>query len=111
MDAKEDKILDRITKLPYDLKKYLYVDFIDPQMLLYKFKTALESEESQRLNPVNIRHFIPIILAKQNYIDVCNTIPKFKTVYTEHKLKNKKHFEQLKNGDSFALAILFYMYH
>lgn len=111
MDAKDDKILDRITNLPCDLKKYLYTDFVDPQMLFCKFKTALETEDSHRLNPVNIRHFIPIILAKQNYIDICNTIPEFKIVYTEHKLKNKKHFVQMNNGDSFALAILFYMYH
>ena len=111
MDAKEDKILDKIICLPCDLKKYLYTDFIDPQMLFCKFKKALETEESLSLNIVNIRHFIPIILAKQHYIDICNTIPEFKIVYTEHKIKNKKYFILMNNGDSFAMAILFYLYH
>jgi hypothetical protein len=105
------EIMERITHLPSDLKQYIYEEFLDPLIFYEKINAALQDPISQRLSPMLIRPFIPIILAKPRYTAICRNIEEFDYVYKKHKIQNQKHFLLMNNGDSFATAILFYMYH
>ena len=102
----------RIILLPEDLKIYIYRNFIEHEIFYQKFKTELDSSESQRLNACPIYPYIPLILAKPNYIKhMCLKIPEFKIVYESHKVANSKSFVRMTKGQSFAQSILMYMYH
>jgi hypothetical protein len=76
-----------------------------------KLVKALDDPISQELNQALIRPMIPIILAKPRYTAACRRIKEFNIVYQKDKIKNEKSFRLMNKGDSFATAILFYMYH
>jgi hypothetical protein len=106
------KLEDNIKKLPEELKKYIYQEYIEIQLFYDKFKEALDSEESRSLNIVNIYPFIPRILAKPKYIKhLLIKLYCFETIYNDHKIKRKKTFRLMNNGQSFAQCILMYLYH
>jgi len=103
---------DNIKKLPEELKKYIYAEYIETQLFYDKFKEALDSKESKSLNIVNIHPFIPLILAKPKYIKyLLVKLYCFETVYNDHKIKKQKTFLLMNNGQSFAQCILMYLYH
>lgn len=100
-----------ISKLPDDLIRYIYKEFIETELYYIQFIKALETIESRRLNIIKIKFLIPIILSKPQIVKYfSNKILYFKDVYKSHKIDKKK-FLQLNNGDSFALSILMYLYH
>jgi hypothetical protein len=101
-----------INKLPEELKKYIYQEYIEIQLFYDNFKEALDSQESQMLNIVKIHPFIPLILAKPKYIKYfLLKLYCFKTIYNEHKIRRHKSFRLMNNGESFAQCILMYLYH
>ena len=109
---KKKSLEDNIKKLPQELKKYIYEEYIETQLFYDKFKEALESEESQYLNIVNIHPFIPLILAKPKYIEyLLLKLSCFMIIYNDHKIEKKKSFRLMNNGQSFAQCILMYLYH
>ena len=65
---KKKSLEANIEKLPQELKKYIYEEYIETQLFYDNFKEALDSKESHMLNIVNIHPFIPLILAKPKYI-------------------------------------------
>jgi len=112
IDFKKKSLEDNIKKLPEELKKYIYEEYIETEIFYDKFKEALDSIESQRLNIVKISPFIPIILAKPKYIKyLLLKLYCFKTIYNDHKIKKEKSFRLMNNGESFAQCILMYLYH
>jgi hypothetical protein len=109
---KKKSLEDNIKKLPEELKKYIYEEYIETQLFYDKFKEALDSKESQRLNIVNIHPFIPLILAKPKYIEyLLLKLYCFMIIYNDHKIQKKKTFRLMNNGQSFAQCILMYLYH
>ena len=101
-----------INKLPEELKKYIYQEYIEIQLFYDNFKEALDSQESQMLNIVKIHPFIPLILAKPKYIKYfLLKLYCFNTIYNDHKIQKKKTFILMNNGKSFAQCILMYLYH
>ena len=112
IDFKKKSLEDNIRKLPEELKKYIYEEYIETQLFYDKFKEALDSKESQRLNIENIHPFIPLILAKPKYIQyLLLKLSCFEIIYKDHKINNKKTFLLVNNGESFAQCILMYLYH
>ena len=101
-----------IKKLPEELKKYIYEQYIETKLFYDKFREALDSNESQQLNIVKIHPFIPLILAKPKYIQyLLVKLYCFNIIYTDHKIRMKKTFLLMNNGESFAQCILMYVYH
>jgi len=104
-------LIKNIQRLPSDIIRHIYDEYIDAQLMYEKFVSALDDPISQMLNQSMIRHMVPLILAKPRYIEVCCKIPEFNIVYKEHKIRKQKCFRLMNNGDSFATSILFYKYH
>lgn len=107
----DQRLINNIKCLPPEIKRYIYEDFVDPLLMYEKFVRALDDPISQELNQELIRPMIPIILAKPRYTAACRRIKEFNIVYQSNKIKNEKSFRLMNRGDSFATAILFYMYH
>ena len=109
---KKKSLEDNIKKLPEELKKYIYEEYIETQLFYDKFKEALDSQESHHLNIVNIHPFIPLILAKPKYIKyLFLKLYCFKVIYNDHKIKKEKTFVLMNKGQSFAQCILMHLYH
>ena len=109
---KKNSLEANVEKLPEELKKYIYKEYIETQLFYDKFKEALDTQESQMLNIVNIHPFIPIILAKPKYIKyLFLKLYWFNIIYNDHQIKRKKTFRLMNNGESFAQCILMYLYH
>ena len=109
---KKNSLEDNIKKLPEELKKYIYEEYIETQLFYDKFKEALDSKESHHLNIVNVHPFIPLILAKPKYIEyLLLKLSCFGIIYNDHKIQKKKTFRLMNNGQSFAQCILMYLYH
>ena len=118
VELKNNYIFFLIKKLPDDIKRYIYYEFFDSMYHLEKFNILLNNTLSKQLDMSLIRPYIPIILGKPNLTPYfCKNIlgynnhKAFETVYIEHKIQNNKIFINLKNGDSFALGLLMYLYH
>jgi len=108
----DDNINKNIEKLPEDLKKYIYREFIQTELFYEEFKNIIESKECQSLNATSIYKYIPIILSKPKYIKyLCKKMPFIETIYRDHKIKNNKIFRLMTKGQSFAQCILMYLYH
>lgn len=107
----DQRLINNIKCLPSDIKRYIYEDFVDPLLMYETLVKALDDPISQELNQALIRPMIPIILAKPRYTAACRRIKEFNIVYQKDKIKNEKSFRLMNKGDSFATAILFYMYH
>jgi hypothetical protein len=101
-----------IDKLPEDLVIKIYKEHFEPDILFIMYKNIIESPESVRLNDAKLSKFLPIIFAKPiacKYIgERCYA---FNNSFHDHKIKNTKNFVNMKKGQSFALTILFYLYH
>lgn len=108
---KDNELVKHIQRLPSDITRYIYEEYIEAQLIYESLVSAIDDVRSERLDPVLIRPLIPIILSKPKYIAICRRIPEFNIVYIEHKIRNKKSFKLMCNGNSFATAILFYCYH
>ena len=112
MSILEVELENNIKKLPEELKKYIYEEYIEIELFYDKFKEALDSKESKSLNIVNIHPFIPLILAKPKYNKhLLIKLYCFETIYNDHKIKKQKTFILMNNGQSFAQCILMYLYH
>jgi len=89
-----------------------FFDYIRYYVWYNEFKNDYYSRESQSLNIINIRHWIPRILAIPLFTKLCiYGIPEFKIVWQQEKKENRKNFVRMKRGDSLALSLLMYRYH
>jgi len=101
-----------ISLLPQEIKDKIYKEYFEPELFYDKYMFILYSEPSMALDQSQLRELLPNILSNKLVIKMlCNRCETFRDVYKSHKLKNKKGFSTFKNGNSFALEILFYLYH
>lgn len=108
---KDNELVKHIQRLPSEITRYIYEEYIEAQLIYESLDSAIDDIRSERLDTVLVRPLIPIILSKSKYIAICRRIPEFNIVYIEHKIRNKKSFQLMCKGNSFATAILFYRYH
>jgi hypothetical protein len=101
-----------IFALPDDLKMKIYKEYLEPEIYYSIYQNVITKIESKKLNIRFLRPIIPIILSKplvkQYLCKMCST---FRTTYSIHKTEKTKIFNQVNKGDSFALSILFNIYH
>ena len=91
---------------------HIYKEFFEIEIYYKKIKQVLDTNLSRDLDIKFIRPYIPLILAKQKLVEyLFQNMKEFRLTYTSHKIEQKKGFNYMKNGDSFALSILMYMYH
>jgi len=101
-----------INKLPYDIKFYIYKNFIEPNLFYDKYKKLIAEKESSQLNISKIRPELPLLLKNELIINNLRKKCKiFDVVYSKHKITNEKNFILLNQGNSFCLALLYYFYH
>jgi hypothetical protein len=109
---KVQNVTNLINALPNELKMKIYKEYLEPEIYYFMYQDAIKSIESTKLNMVNLRPIIPILLSKplvrQFICKKCNT---FRSVFNKHKIEKDKLFTKLIKGDSFALSILFSIYH
>lgn len=103
---------DLISNLPFDIKFYIYKNFMEPYIYLQMYKESIEQIESKQLCIIKLRPLLPIMLKNEIIINnLRKNFWEFDTVYLEHKILNKRNFKLIKKGDIFCLAILYYLYH
>lgn len=102
----------QISLLPQEIKNKMYKEYFEPELFYDKYTFILYSEPSMELDQSMLRELLPHIFSKKRVIKMlCKRCEIFRDVYNSHKLNKKKGFVKLKNGNSFALEILFYLYH
>jgi hypothetical protein len=118
VELKNSYIFFLIKKLPDDIKKYIYYEFLETKIYFDEFNIHLNNILSKKLNISLIRQYIPIILSKPKLISYfCTNIlgydnyKIFETVYIQHKIQNNKNFIKMTNGNSFSLTLLMYLHH
>ena len=100
-----------IQNLHYDIIRYIYKEFIEPELYLKLFTAALKTDSSKYLRITDIRMYIPVILSKPLVVKHFHKhLLYFKEIYKSHKIDKNK-FLLLTNGDSFALYFLMHLYH
>ena len=110
-NKKKKNLLKYIDNLPDELQRYIF-DYIKIELWYQQFHQSLTSNMSQSLNICEIRPWIPRILSNPYFTKLCiEKDPSFEIIWRESKKNNQKYFKNLKKGDSFALALLFYHYH
>jgi hypothetical protein len=108
---KEDA-LQFFSNLPSSILEKIYREYLEPEFLWDEYKRIINLRESQKLSIRHIRPHVPEFLAKPI---ACEYFSKkcfgWRNSYAAHKVKGKKYFEKMNNGDSFSLSILMYLYH
>jgi hypothetical protein len=112
INEKDCNIIQNIKKLPDSISLKIYKEFLEPEIYYLIYNEMINNYESKKLNIILVKPYVTIFLSKPlvlNYLlHKCNA---FKNSYNDHKVKKIKNFKNLNNGDSFALSILFYLYH
>ena len=105
-----------IVRLPDDIKKKIYIEYIIPQQIADNIEKCLNTEECQSLNIILLKPLISKIInnngiiIKQNIFNyLSNRDPDFIIVIRYHSNGNKK-FVLLNFIDSFCLSLLMYKY-
>jgi hypothetical protein len=103
-------------KLPMELIKYIYEEFFEANFAYQQLITAINCEESQKLN------FIPLFNCTQRIFYrnrnnltiipyICKNNKIFNTFYIDHYIKHIKHFKKMNIDHSFIACILMSLYH
>lgn len=108
-------LIQAISCLPKEIKNKIYKEYFEPELIYNKYTFVLHRELGKALDPslglLMLRELLPNILSNKLVIKMlCNRCKIFRDVYNSHKLNNNKKFVKLKNGNSFALEILCYLY-
>lgn len=107
-----------ISRLPDDIIRHIYEEYIKTEFHFKIFKQLLRSKTSMKLNTSDIRPYIPYILSNPKLCDymrehlvIGDNFKIFDAAYVDHKIKNEKMFTLAKNGTSVCLSLLMYVYH
>ena len=114
-----DITIFKFKKLPDEILFYIYKEFLEIDILYNDFIKDLKSKESCQLNIIKINKWIPLILGKKKFLKyVCENLKNehkemfFIKLYHDLRLKNTKPFINIQTkGESFALSLLFSLYH
>ena len=89
-----------------------FFDYARYYVWYQEFTDAYHSSQSQRLDIVNIRPWIPRVLALPLFTKICiHGIPEFNMVWQKEKRQNRKNFVKMRRGNSFAQSLLMMRYH
>ena len=109
---------DRIQKLPVELQRYIFKEYIELPLYFDEFQEKLNHHSAHNLCIQYILPYIPLILAHplwvkyfSDHIIGLNDSRPFHMVYKMHKEHNTKNFILMKKGQSFALTLLMFLYH
>jgi len=113
MDNKFDTdITDIIKRLPEDVQKHIYKEYLETKELYDEFKSILNSEECRKLQIKSLAKIIPKVLNNGLLIEYLYKKEEvFRLVYTDCVIKKKVYFENLDFHSSFALTLLMNLYH
>ena len=109
----ERNVLEFVKKLPDDVIKKIYEDYIRIQYLTDVFlNIELKTYDSVRLRPKNLynRYIIMKNIPKLIFhVRISHEV--FNRIYFEHYIKQKKSFVRMDFDESFILSLLFTLYH
>ena len=112
-DERAKIFINFCVRLPYDIVRKIYEEYVEPQMLHDELLLKLNLYSSTILNSYELKIFLPKIIKNDilvNYLFKNNEI--FKIIYTNHFIKKKNNFVQIKCPiESMALTWLMYLYH
>jgi hypothetical protein len=110
---KNNSIITLINKLPEEIVKKIYIEYVEPDLIYTKLLAIIKSTESQKLNYLQLNGFIKIVLSNgivTNFLIKNDKI--FNQIYVSHIVNNKKLFMNLPdNVSSMCLNWLMYLYH
>ena len=101
-----------IFKLPYDIRRKIFVDHYLYNLKYEKLLNILKTEKCMCLDISELIIYVNDILMDNyyiNYIRNKNTI--FDNIYTKHFINNDKCFVNLSINKSLALSWLMHLYH
>jgi hypothetical protein len=103
------KIID---KLPEELVLKIYKKYLEADVYYTIYTNIIKDPISKGLSGELLIPFISIVFSKPivcKYIrEMC---PRFCSSFEQHKIKNKKQYHLMLNGQSFAATILLSLYH
>lgn len=111
--------MDLIERLPFDVVRYIYKEFIEVEQLYILFREKLNTLNSLRLCSHDIKPLLPLVFANPQavrYFSERMRIGKdfyvFRHLYEKYKVnKEPRDFVLCNNGGNFALSLLMYLYH
>jgi hypothetical protein len=99
-------------RLPDDILKKIYYDYLEIPILFSVFKTKLETEECKRIEYKGLARLIPFLLRKPALISYMRKqYYDFDAVYRSHVILGEKGCLLMDFENSFACSWLMYMYH
>jgi hypothetical protein len=108
----QQTIENLIIQLPVDLQAKIYKEYLLPEILYKLYLEKIKTLNSVYLHTNDLLPILPLLLGNDLAIDYLLTkCEGFRYSYREHKLLIHKVFKKLNNGESFALAVLWYLYH
>ena len=109
MEQKLDRL---INALPDDVARYIYEEYFVMKNACEKFLKLLHTKSAMSLEHKPLLEPAKALLNHPCAIEyLCRKNPLFKQIYTDHYVKNKKHYELTTTLQSFVLSILMHMYH
>jgi hypothetical protein len=102
-----------ISRLPDDIVHKIYKEYVEAEYYYILYKQIIKHHRSNNLDNELLTPMIPVLLSKQNVVDyLYKKCFGFRNTYREHNRKlGKKVFKNLNFDASFALSILFNLYH
>lgn len=103
-----------INHLPDNIQKYIYFEYVKPDLILTELKNILNSKSSQNLDTKLLYNFLKkfILNDKQIIKYLLDNDKVFELIYKEHIINDIKRFKNFNDKyESFALCWLMYLYH
>jgi hypothetical protein len=99
-------------RLPDDILKKIYYDYLEIPILFSVFKTKLETNECRSIEYKGLARLIPFLLRKPALISYMRKqYYGFDAVYRSHVILGEKRCLLMNFENSFACSWLMYMYH
>jgi len=99
-------------RLPDDILKKIFYDYLEVPILFSVFKTKLETNECKSIEYTGLARLIPLILRKPALISYMRKqYYGFDAVYRSHVILGEKGYVLMNFDNSFACSWLMYMYH
>lgn len=99
-------------RLPDDILKKIYYDYLETPILFSVFKTKLETKECESIEYTGLAKLVPFLLRKPALISYMRKqYYGFDAVYRSHVILGEKCFVLMDFENSFACSWLMYMYH
>ena len=111
----KDNVIIIINKLPIDIVKIIYINYIKPSLICTELNIILKSYESQKLNNIPLYDYLINNNILQNKIVIKYLLKNdeiFHNIYQDHIINEIQTFEQFPDIiSSLAACWLMYLYH